>query len=106
MLPEALTPGIVMDALANLPKARNSGVRDNVQFQVSPTHVDRLNSPQEVDSHGSSPVSSSQCVGLAAALLPLSVCAQEVRVGAPAPGFTATDSHGRRNRSPSTAANM
>ncbi len=37
----------------------------------------------------------SQCAALAAALLALSINAQEVRVGAPAPAFTATDSHGQ-----------
>jgi len=37
----------------------------------------------------------SHCAALAAALLALSINAQEVRVGAPAPAFTATDSHGQ-----------
>lgn len=37
----------------------------------------------------------SGCAAVAAALLPLFVSAQEVRVGAPAPAFTATDSRGR-----------
>lgn len=37
----------------------------------------------------------SQCAALAAALLTLSTSAQEVRVGAPAPAFTATDSRGQ-----------
>src|SRR5580658_9633376 len=37
----------------------------------------------------------SSCAVLAAALLPLSSTAQSVRVGAPAPSFTATDSRGQ-----------
>src|SRR5580658_512199 len=37
----------------------------------------------------------SSCAVLAAALLPLSAAAQSVRVGAPAPSFTATDSRGQ-----------
>ncbi|HXR40397.1 MAG TPA: redoxin domain-containing protein [Terracidiphilus sp.] len=37
----------------------------------------------------------SACAVLAAALLPLPAVAQEVRVGAPAPAFTATDSRGQ-----------
>ncbi|MGA8731293.1 MAG: redoxin domain-containing protein [Terracidiphilus sp.] len=36
-----------------------------------------------------------QWMALAAALLPFSVAAQTARVGAPAPAFTATDSHGQ-----------
>ncbi len=36
-----------------------------------------------------------QWTALAAALLPFSVAAQTARVGAPAPAFTATDSHGQ-----------
>lgn len=35
------------------------------------------------------------CAAIAAALLPLSALAQSVRVGAPAPDFAATDSHGQ-----------
>jgi peroxiredoxin len=37
----------------------------------------------------------STCAALAAALLSASAFAQDVRVGAPAPAFTATDSHGQ-----------
>jgi peroxiredoxin len=37
----------------------------------------------------------SSCAALVAALLPLSALAQSVRVGAPAPAFTATDSRGQ-----------
>src|SRR5260370_12378849 len=36
-----------------------------------------------------------RCAGLAAALLPMCASAQSARVNAPAPDFTATDSHGQ-----------